>query len=94
VKPLLVVHLAAKVGGLFANMNDKVGFFEQNLMINMNVIQSSYQVGVRRLVCLLSTCIYPDNNEIPIKETDLHNGAPHHSNSGYAFAKRMCELQC
>ncbi len=63
-------------------------------MINMNVIQSSYQVGVRRLVCLLSTCIYPDNNEIPIKETDLHNGAPHHSNSGYAFAKRMCELQC
>ena len=92
VKPDLVVHLAAKVGGLFANMKDKVGFFEQNLLINMNVIYSSYQVSVKRLVCLLSTCIYPDKVEIPIKETDLHRGPPHDSNSGYAFAKRMCEL--
>ena len=60
VKPMFVIHLAALVGGLFANMADKVGFLEKNLAINHNVISSSYKVGVKRLVCVLSTCIYPD----------------------------------
>ena len=46
VKPTYVIHLAAKVGGLFANMNDKVGFFEKNLAMNSNVIKFSHAVGV------------------------------------------------
>ena len=91
-KPTYVIHLAAKVGGLFANMDDKVAFFEQNTLINTNVIKASKQSGVTRLVCVLSTCIYPDKCSIPIKESDLHLGAPHDSNSGYAYAKRMCEV--
>ena len=60
VKPTHVIHLAAKVGGLFANMNDKVGFFEQNVAMNSNVIRQCYSSGVKKLVCVLSTCIYPD----------------------------------
>jgi len=60
VRPDFVVHLAAKVGGLFANMNDKVAFFEQNMLINMNVIKASHKTEVKRLICVLSTCIYPD----------------------------------
>ena len=60
VKPSYIIHLAAKVGGLFANMNDKVGFFETNMSINTNVIKQSHAHGVKKLVCVLSTCIYPD----------------------------------
>jgi len=90
-----VIHLAALVGGLFANMADKVGFLEKNLAINHNVISSSYKVGIKRLVCVLSTCIYPDKVEsYPIQEDSLHLGPPHASNEGYAYAKRMCEVQC
>ena len=95
VKPSVVIHLAATVGGLFANMNDKVKFFEDNMAINHNVIKSSYLTGVQRLVCVLSTCIYPDVVEkYPIEEGSLHQGPPHSSNEGYAYAKRMCEVQC
>ncbi len=90
----IVIHLAAKVGGLFANLQNKVQFFEQNIKINMNVIQACFESKVKRLVCMLSTCIYPDGISIPIYEQDLHQGPPHDSNSGYAYAKRMCEVQC
>jgi GDP-L-fucose synthase len=94
VKPSLVIHLAAKVGGLFANMADKVQFYEVNMKINQNVIECCKLVNVDRLVCALSTCIYPDVIDYPIDELKLHNGPPHPSNEGYAMAKRMCELQC
>ncbi len=94
VKPTFVIHLAAKVGGLFANMNDKVGFFEQNLAMNSNVIKCSHANNVSRLVCVLSTCIYPDVTSYPIDASALHAGAPHPSNEGYAYAKRMCAVQC
>ena len=94
VKPAYVVHLAAKVGGLFANMNDKVGFFEENMSMNSNVIKASYKAGVKKLVCVLSTCIYPDETSYPIEASSLHQGPPHASNEGYAYAKRMCAVQC
>eukprot|EP00347_Sterkiella_histriomuscorum_P012172 403369615 len=93
-QPTYVIHLAAKVGGLYANMNAKVQFFEDNLLINMNIIKCSHKFGVKRLICVLSTCVFPDRVSYPIQESDLHQGAPHHSNEGYAFAKRMCSVQC
>ena len=94
VKPTFVIHLAAKVGGLFANMADKVQFYEVNMKINQNVIECCKLNNIKRLVCALSTCIYPDIIEYPIDELALHDGPPHPSNEGYAMAKRMCELQC
>ena len=75
-------------------MNDKVSFFEENLAMNGNVIKTSHSVGVKKLVCVLSTCIYPDATSYPIEASSLHAGAPHASNEGYAYAKRMCAVQC
>ena len=72
IKPAFVIHLAAKVGGLFANMNDKVGFFEENLAMNSNVIKACHAHGVKKLVCVLSTCIYPDDTAYPISASSLH----------------------
>jgi GDP-L-fucose synthase len=60
-KPTCVIHLAARVGGLFANMQDKVGFYEDNMAINLNVVKCCHQFKVKTLLSALSTCIYPDN---------------------------------
>jgi len=93
IKPTHVIHLAARVGGLFANKNDPVGFFEDNIKINTNVLRASYECGVTNLVGMLSTCIFPDSVEYPLQPHKIHLGEPHHSNFGYAYAKRMMEVQ-
>ena len=59
-KPNHVIHLAAKVGGLFANMKYKVEFLRDNLAINDNVLHCAMEAGVERVVSCLSTCIFPD----------------------------------
>ena len=94
IRPDRVVHLAACVGGLFKNMNNKVEMYEKNTLINLNVVQCSYRVGVKRMVCCLSTCIFPDKTTYPINEEMLHDGPPHSSNDAYAYSKRMLEVQC
>eukprot|EP01064_Diplonema_japonicum_P035448 TRINITY_DN768_c2_g1_i3.p1 TRINITY_DN768_c2_g1~~TRINITY_DN768_c2_g1_i3.p1 ORF type:complete len:317 (+),score=69.77 TRINITY_DN768_c2_g1_i3:300-1250(+) len=91
VKPTHVIHLAAKVGGLFLNMKEKVGMYRENAMINDNVMECSRVYNVEKLVSCLSTCIFPDKTAYPIDETMIHNGAPHTSNEGYAMAKRMID---
>ena len=95
VMPDAVIHLAAAVGGLFKNMKSKVDMFETNMQINMNVLRASHEVGICTVVSCLSTCIFPDDKAKhgPIDETMLHMGAPHSSNDGYAYAKRMLEVQ-
>lgn len=89
VRPTHVIHLAAKVGGLFANMKDNLGFFQKNMNINKNVLECCYQYNVQKCVSCLSTCIFPDEINYPITESQIHNGVPHSSNYGYSFAKRM-----
>ena len=93
-KPDYVIHLAACVGGLFKNMNYKVDMFEKNTLINFNVVKYSHTFKVKKLVCCLSTCIFPDKTTYPINETMLHDGPPHSSNDAYAYAKRMLEIHC
>ncbi len=93
-KPNYVIHLAANVGGLFKNMEQPVQMLEDNLLINMNVVKASHEVGVDKLVACLSTCIFPDIVNYPITEKDLHNGPPHHSNAAYAYSKRILETLC
>ena len=143
-----MIHLAAKVGGLFANMKYKVEFLRDNLAINDNVLHCAMEAGVERVVSCLSTCIFPDKTthrcrcrewprgcgdwprhhmpprrsskpracsvlvahltgpshpgqptppphtrRYPIDETMIHNGPPHTSNAGYAYAKRMIDVQ-
>jgi len=90
--PDYVIHLAANVGGLFKNMNQKVKMFEDNLMINYNVVKCCHAFNIKKLVAVLSTCIFPDEVSYPITEEMLHQGPPHVSNEGYAYAKRMLEI--
>lgn len=90
--PSMVIHLAACVGGLFKNINNKVDMYEKNILINMNVLKVCHELGVSKLVSCLSTCIFPDKVTYPIDESVLHNGPPHSSNDAYAYAKRMMEI--
>eukprot|EP00568_Trieres_chinensis_P010975 CAMPEP_0183290640 /NCGR_PEP_ID=MMETSP0160_2-20130417/264_1 /TAXON_ID=2839 ORGANISM="Odontella Sinensis, Strain Grunow 1884" /NCGR_SAMPLE_ID=MMETSP0160_2 /ASSEMBLY_ACC=CAM_ASM_000250 /LENGTH=316 /DNA_ID=CAMNT_0025451283 /DNA_START=58 /DNA_END=1008 /DNA_ORIENTATION=+ len=90
-KPTHVIHLAAKVGGLFANMAQKVEFYRENTLINDNIMECCRINKVEKLVSMLSTCIFPDKTSYPIDETMLHDGPPHPSNEGYAYAKRLID---
>ena len=89
--PTHVVHLAARVGGLFANMQDNLGFFMDNLRINMNIVEACHKHKVKHAVFCLSTCVFPAEAALPMEESALHGGPPHGSNEGYAYAKRMLE---
>lgn len=94
VQPDYVIHLAAHVGGLYKNMNEKVDMLEKNILINIHVVHFSHVFRVKKLIACLSTCIFPDTIEYPIDESMLHEGPPHPSNETYAHAKRMLEVQC
>ncbi|XP_076844321.1 GDP-L-fucose synthase-like isoform X3 [Brachyhypopomus gauderio] len=91
-RPTHVIHLAAMVGGLFKNMRQNLDFWRNNMYINDNVLQAAHEVGVVKVVSCLSTCIFPDKTTYPIDETMIHNGPPHDSNFGYAYAKRMIDV--
>lgn len=91
-QPTHVIHLAALVGGLFANMRANSDFFRNNMKMNDNVLEASHRFGVKKVVSCLSTCIFPDKTTYPIDETMVHNGPPHPSNFGYSYAKRMIDV--
>lgn len=91
-QPTHVIHLAAKVGGLFKNMKYKVEMWKENVDINNNVMECCREFKVVKLVSCLSTCIFPDKTTYPIDESMLHNGPPHCSNEGYAYAKRLIDV--
>lgn len=94
-KPEFVFLAAAKVGGIVANNTYRADFLYQNLMIQNNVIHYSYVHGVKKLMFLGSTCIYPKNSPQPIKEEYLLSGPLEYTNEPYAVAKiagiKMCE---
>ena len=92
-RPTHVIHLAALVGGLFANMNANCDFYRNNMKMNDNILATSHKFGVEKVVSCLSTCIFPDKTTYPIDETMVHNGPPHSSNFGYSYAKRMIDVQ-
>lgn len=92
-QPTHVIHLAAMVGGLFRNLKYNLDFFRNNTLINDNVLHSAYKFKVKKVISCLSTCIFPDKTTYPINETMVHDGPPHESNFGYAYAKRMIDVQ-
>ncbi|PNF22653.1 GDP-L-fucose synthase [Cryptotermes secundus] len=91
-RPTHVVHLAAMVGGLFHNISHNLDFLRKNIHINDNVLQTSFEAGVVKVVSCLSTCIFPDKTTYPIDETMIHLGPPHPSNFGYSYAKRLIDV--
>lgn len=92
-KPQKVIHLAAVVGGIGGNIMHTGEFFRSNILINTNVLEAARLVNVRKLISFMSTCVFPDDAKYPLRVEDLHNGPPHPSNFGYAYAKRMLEVQ-
>ncbi|KAJ3238597.1 GDP-L-fucose synthase [Chytriomyces hyalinus] len=92
VKPTHVIHLAAFVGGLFRNLKYKADFYMDNSRMNEHVLMCAHRHGVKKVVSCLSTCIFPDKTVYPINEEMIHNGPPHASNFGYAYAKRMIDV--
>ncbi|MGK0286094.1 MAG: GDP-L-fucose synthase, partial [Salibacteraceae bacterium] len=94
-KPEYVILAAAKVGGIVANNTYRGEFIYDNLMIQNNVIHQSYVHGVKKLLFLGSTCIYPKNSPQPMKEEYLLTSELEYTNEPYAIAKiagiKMCE---
>ena len=94
-KPSVVVLAAAKVGGIHANSTYPADFLVENLKIQTNVIEGAWRAGVRRLLFLGSSCIYPKFAEQPIREEALLTGALEPTNEWYAIAKitgiKLCE---
>lgn len=89
-----VIHCAARVGGVKANTERVAEFFDDNVKINLNVLDACRKSQLK-LVSILSTCIYPDEKYVnyPLTEEQLHLGPAHTSNFGYAYSKRMLEVQ-
>ena len=88
-----IIHCAAKVGGVGGNMKYKGEFFYDNIMMNTNVIESARKHDIKKLVCFLSTCVFPDYVEYPLTVSKIHLGHPHFSNDAYSYAKRMADVQ-
>ncbi|MGH9714418.1 MAG: GDP-L-fucose synthase family protein [Candidatus Acidiferrales bacterium] len=86
-RPEYVFLAAAKVGGILANANSPADFISQNLLLQTNVIQEAYRAGVRRLLFLGSSCIYPRLAPQPLKEEYLLTGPLEWTNRAYAVAK-------
>jgi GDP-L-fucose synthase len=93
-EPEYVFIAAAKVGGIMANNTYKADFLTENLQIQTNIIQQSYNFGVKKLLFLGSSCIYPKYPNIPITEDQLLSGPLEESNNAYAIAKIAGIMMC
>tara|TARA_B100001057_G_scaffold163125_1_gene163769 strand:+ start:29 stop:628 length:600 start_codon:yes stop_codon:yes gene_type:complete len=95
IKPKIVLIAAARVGGIAANMGAKDKFLYENLQIQNNLIHGSFLAGVKDLILLGSSCIYPKHCKQPMKEKYLLSGPLEESNDAYAIAKisgiKMCQ---
>lgn len=97
-RPSIVVHAAGRVGGIQANIREPVSFLVDNLDMGRNVVMASRDLGVRHLLNLGSSCMYPRNAANPLREEDVLRGEFEPTNEGYALAKvtvaRLCEYIC
>lgn len=93
-KPDLVIIAAAKVGGIIANSNHKSAFIYENLQIQNNLIHGSYLAGIKKLIFLGSSCIYPKFSRQPIKEKYILTSALEETNDTYAIAKIAGIMMC
>ena len=92
-RPTIVLHLAARVGGIGANRDNPGKFFYDNLMMGVQLIEVARQVGLKKLVALGTICAYPKFCPVPFKEEDLWNGYPEETNAPYGVAKKALLVQ-
>ncbi|HEV3385943.1 MAG TPA: GDP-L-fucose synthase [Gemmata sp.] len=92
-RPEVVLHLAAKVGGIGANRKFPGTFLYQNLIMGTHLIEASRHLGVEKFVMVGTICSYPKFTPVPFKEEDLWNGYPEETNAPYGLAKKMLLAQ-
>jgi GDP-L-fucose synthase len=92
-KPDIVIHLAAVVGGIGANRQHPGKFFYENLMMGVQLIEQGRIRNLEKLVALGTVCSYPKFTPVPFKEDDLWNGYPEETNAPYGLAKKMLLVQ-
>jgi len=92
-KPDLIIHLAASVGGIGANLVHQAEYFYENLMMGTQLFHEAWRAGVGKFVAIGTICAYPKFAPIPFKEEDLWNGYPEETNAPYGLAKKMMLVQ-
>ncbi len=91
--PDLVIHLAANVGGIGANLERPAEFFYDNLMMGVQLMHESWKMGVEKFVAIGTVCAYPKFTPVPFREDELWNGYPEETNAPYGLAKKMMLVQ-
>lgn len=92
-KPDIVVHLAAKVGGIGFNRENPGSLFYENIMMGVQLIHEGYRHNIDKFVALGTICAYPKFTPVPFKEDDIWNGYPEETNAPYGLAKKMMLVQ-
>jgi GDP-L-fucose synthase len=92
-RPDVLIHLAARVGGIGANRAHPAEFFYDNLMMGAQLMHESWKFGVEKFVAVGTVCAYPKHTPVPFKENDLWNGYPEETNAPYGLAKKMLLVQ-
>ncbi|MDD5019726.1 MAG: GDP-L-fucose synthase [Candidatus Omnitrophica bacterium] len=92
-RPQVVIHLAARVGGIGANKENPASFFYDNLMMGVQMMEMGRRCGVEKFVALGTICSYPKFAPVPFREDDLWNGYPEETNAPYGLAKKMLLVQ-
>ena len=92
-KPDIVIHLAAKVGGIGFNQENPATLFYENLMMGIQLLHEGYLTRVEKFVAIGTICAYPKFTPVPFKEEDLWNGYPEETNAPYGLAKKMMLVQ-
>jgi GDP-L-fucose synthase len=92
-RPDLVIHLAAVVGGIGANRANPGGFFYKNLMMGLLLMEHARRAGVEKFVAVGTICAYPKHAPVPFREEQLWNGYPEETNAPYGLAKKMLLVQ-
>ena len=94
-KPEMIIHAAGKIGGIQANLREPVNFLVDNLDMGRNIVMAAYKSGIKKLINIGSSCMYPANISEPLKEDMLMTGKLEETNEGYSIAKlataRLCE---
>jgi GDP-L-fucose synthase len=92
-RPDIVIHLAARVGGIGANRENPGKFFYDNLMMGVQMMEQGRVIGLEKFVAIGTVCSYPKFTPVPFKEEDLWNGYPEETNAPYGLAKKMLLVQ-
>ncbi|HEX6739780.1 MAG TPA: NAD-dependent epimerase/dehydratase family protein, partial [Vicinamibacteria bacterium] len=92
-RPDVVIHLAARVGGIGANRENPGSFFFDNLMMGVQLVEECRLQGVPKVVTVGTICSYPKHTPVPFREDDLWSGYPEETNAPYGLAKKMLLVQ-